>query len=88
MIVLCAEDEVVGDGQFSDERIVLINGGQSESARQHWIGACQRLSHNGDSTLVGCDGAARDAEKGALAGAVLAKNRVNFARPALETDFG
>ena len=86
MVVLRAEDEVVGDGHFSDEGIVLIDGGESEAARQHWIGAGERLSHNGDPALVGCDGAAGDAEKRALAGAVLAKNRVNFAGPALEAD--
>src|ERR1700681_940694 len=40
MTILRAEDEVVGDGQFSDEGIVLIDGGKCEAARQHWIGAC------------------------------------------------
>src|SRR5262249_18376723 len=88
VILQGAKNEIVGNAQFLDQRIVLIDRGESEAVRKHRIGVRQRLSHNVHATLVGCDRAARDAEKGALARTVFAENCVNLARPALEIDVG
>ena len=81
-----AEKEVLSNGEFAHQRVVLIDDGQAQPARLQRIGGGKRVAHDRDAAFVGGDRAGGDAEKRALARAVLAKNGVNFPRPAYEVD--
>ncbi len=81
-----AEQEVLSHRQLADQRIVLIDSGEPEPAREERIGARQRLAHDPDLALIGGRRAAGDAKQRALAGAVLAEHGVDLARPAFEAD--
>ena len=64
----------------------MIDDGQAESARLQRVGAGEWIAHDGDAAFVGGNRAGGDAEKRALARAILAQDGVNFPWPARQID--
>ena len=83
---LLAEHDVLGDGQDRDEHEVLVD--HADPARDG-IGRTEdvdRLAVEQDLALVGHRQPVEDVHQRGLAGAVLAEQRVDLARPEVEID--
>ena len=85
-IRLQAEGQVLGDGQLGEQRGLLVDRGHAQAPRQQGIRAVERQAGDGDGTGVRTMGPRHDLDQRALAGAVLAHERVHLARAHVEID--
>jgi len=80
------EGDVFGDGEVREERGLLIDGGDAESARDGRGVVRDGLAEDGERAGIGGDGAGHDLDEGGFAGPVFADERVDFARAEFEGD--
>ena len=83
---LLAEDDVLGDGQDRDEHEVLVDHADPAGDRVRGTGQVDLGAIEQDRALVGRGQPVEDVHQGGLAGAVLAEQRVDLARPDVEID--
>ena len=83
---LVAEEDVLGDGQDRDEHEVLVDHADAAGDRVGGPAIVDRLAVEQDLALVGRGQPVEDVHQGRLAGAVLAEERVDLARPHVEVD--
>ena len=83
---LVAEDDVLRDSQHRNEHEVLMDHADPACDRIRWAGDLRRLAIQQDLTLVGHGQAVQDVHQSGLAGAVLAKQRVDLAGPDIKVD--
>ena len=82
-----AEPDVLLDGQVGDQRQLLEHGGDAAFARLVGVGGAKLLAVDQDGAAVVADRAGQDLDEGALAGAVLAEQRVDLAGAGGELGF-
>ncbi len=83
---LLAEEDVVGDRQDRDEHEVLVDHADAAGDRIGRTGDRDRRTVEQDLAGIRCREAVQDVHQRRLAGAVLAEQRVDLARPDVEID--
>ena len=83
---LLAEEDVLGDGQHRDEHEVLVDHADAAGDRVGGSGDLDRLAVEQDLALVRRRQPVEDVHQRRLAGAVLAEQGVDLARPDVEVD--